>query len=124
MGFNSGFKGLTIPYACVACTGTAVLFYFHSAGSLTICNSNKSPTKCNNFCSLLTFIYSSTCFERPHVHHQELNNCSSSLWFYHWSAVVAVVLVVVGPVGPARPQPTALLSPLSNGKTRCCYCSC
>ena len=29
----------------------------------------------------LTFKYSSTCFGRPHTHHQELNNCSSSLWF-------------------------------------------
>jgi hypothetical protein len=24
------------------------------------------------------------------------NNCSSSLWFYRWSVVVAVLLVVVG----------------------------
>jgi len=43
-------------------------------------------------------MYSSTCFERPHAHHQELNNCSSSLWVYRWSVVVAVLLVVVGPV--------------------------
>jgi len=42
-------------------------------------------------------MYSSACFGRPHAHHQELN-CSSSLWFYHWSVVVAVLLVVVGPV--------------------------
>ena len=27
-------------------------------------------------------MYSSTCFGRPHAHHQELNNYSSSLWFY------------------------------------------
>jgi len=27
------------------------------------------------------FMYSSTCFGRPHAHHQELNNCSSSLRF-------------------------------------------
>jgi hypothetical protein len=27
------------------------------------------------------------------------NNCGSSLWFYHWSVVVAVLLVVVGPAG-------------------------
>jgi hypothetical protein len=27
------------------------------------------------------------------------NNCSSSLWFYRWSVVIAVLLVVVGPVG-------------------------
>jgi hypothetical protein len=29
----------------------------------------------------LSFKYSSTCFGHPHGHHQELNNCSSSLWF-------------------------------------------
>ena len=46
----------------------------------------------------LTFMYSSTCFGRPHAHHQKLNNCSSSLWFYAWSVVVAVLLVVVWPV--------------------------
>jgi hypothetical protein len=39
----------------------------------------------------------STCFGRPHAHHQELNNCSSNLWFHRWSVVVAVLLVVVGP---------------------------
>jgi len=48
----------------------------------------------------LTFIYSSTCFGRHHAHHQELNNCSSSLWFYLRSMVVAVLLFVVGPAGP------------------------
>jgi hypothetical protein len=26
-------------------------------------------------------------------------NCSSSLWFYRWSVVIAVLLVVVGPAG-------------------------
>ena len=35
------------------------------------------------------FTSSSTCFGRPHAHHQELNNRSSSLWFYSWSAKVA-----------------------------------
>jgi len=43
-------------------------------------------------------VYSSTCFGRPHTYHQELNNCSSSLWFYRWSVVIAVLLVVVGAV--------------------------
>ena len=80
------------------------------------------PTRCNNSSSYyLTFMYSSTCFGRPHSHHQECNNCSSSLWFYLWNLLVAVMLVVVG---PARPQPTALLTPRSNGKIRGCYCSC
>jgi len=41
---------------------------------------------------ILTFIYSSTYFGRPHAHHQELNNCSSSLWFYLRIAVITVLL--------------------------------
>jgi len=70
----------------------------------------------------LTFTYSSTCFGHPHAHHQEPNNCSSSLCFYRWSVVAAVLLVVVGPTGPTTT--TTLLPPRSNGKTRGCYCSC
>jgi hypothetical protein len=31
---------------------------------------------------ILTFIYSSACFGRFTAHHQELNDCSGSLWFY------------------------------------------
>ena len=30
---------------------------------------------------ILTFIYSWTCFGRSSIHHQELNDCSNSLWF-------------------------------------------
>jgi hypothetical protein len=57
----------------------------------------------------LTFMYSSTCFGRPHAHHQELNNCSSSLWFYRWSVVLTVLLLVVGPdrAGPTTTNSTA-----------------
>ena len=40
---------------------------------------------------ILTFIYSSTCCGRSDAHHQELNDCSSSLWFY-LRIVVTVVL--------------------------------
>jgi len=56
----------------------------------------------------MTFIYSSTCFGRPHAHHQELNNCNSSLWFYLRNVVVAVLLVVVGPFGPNTTNSTAI----------------
>jgi hypothetical protein len=52
-------------------------------------------------------MHSSTCFGRLYAHHQELNNCSSSLWFYRWSVVVAVLLVVAGPVGPTTTNSTA-----------------
>ena len=54
----------------------------------------------------LTFIYSSTCFGNPHAHHQELNNCSSSLWFYLQSVVRAVLLVVVRPAGQTTTNST------------------
>jgi hypothetical protein len=40
---------------------------------------------------ILTFVYSSTCFERFPAHHQELNDYSGSLWFY-FRIVVIVVL--------------------------------
>ena len=56
----------------------------------------------------LTFMYSSTCFGRPPAHHQGLNNCSSSLWFYRWSVVVAELLVVVGPAGQTTTNSTAI----------------
>jgi hypothetical protein len=49
-------------------------------------------------------MYSSTCFGHPHSHHQKLNNCSSSLWFYLRSVVTAVLLVVVGPDRPDHDQ--------------------
>ena len=40
---------------------------------------------------ILTFIYSSTGFGRSPAHHQELNDCSSSLWFY--LSIVVIVLL-------------------------------
>jgi len=40
---------------------------------------------------ILTFIYSSICFGRFPAHHQELNDCSGSLWFYLRVAVTAVL---------------------------------
>jgi hypothetical protein len=46
---------------------------------------------------ILTFIYSSTCFRRFPTHHRELNDCSSSLWFYLRIVVTVVLLLVVNP---------------------------
>jgi hypothetical protein len=58
----------------------------------------------------LTFIYSSTCFGRPHAHHRELKKCSNSLWFY-LSLRGDNSAVGRGRAGrPARPRPTARLS--------------
>jgi hypothetical protein len=54
------------------------------------------------------FMYSSTCFGHPHAYPQELNNFSSSLWFYRGSVVVAVLLVVVGLAGQTTTNSTAI----------------
>jgi len=46
------------------------------------------------------------------------NNCSSSLWFYCSSVVVAVLLVVVGPVGRTTTNSTAIT------RVQHCYTNC
>ena len=50
-------------------------------------------------------MYSSTCLGRPHAHHQELNNLSSSLWFLPLERGGSSA-VGRGRVGPARPRPS------------------
>jgi hypothetical protein len=40
---------------------------------------------------ILTFIYSVTCFGRFPAHHQELNYCGGSLWFYLRIVVIVVL---------------------------------
>jgi hypothetical protein len=71
---------------------------------------------------ILTFIYSSTCYGRSPAHHQELNDCSSSLWFYLRIVGIAVLCSWSGRSGPTTN--TARLSPRYEGKIRgCCCCS-
>jgi hypothetical protein len=55
---------------------------------------------------ILTFIHSSTCFGRFPTHHQELNDCSGSLWFYLHIMVTVVLCSWSGRTTgrPARPQ--------------------
>jgi hypothetical protein len=38
-----------------------------------------------------TFVYSLTCFGLFSAHHQELNDCSGSLWFYLRIVVIVVL---------------------------------
>jgi hypothetical protein len=46
---------------------------------------------------ILTFVYSSTSFGRFPAHHQELNDCICSLWFY-------LCIVVTDVLFSARPR--------------------
>jgi hypothetical protein len=51
---------------------------------------------------ILTFVYSSTSFGRFPAHHQELNDCSDSLWFY--LRIVVSVVLCSWSGRPARPR--------------------
>jgi hypothetical protein len=53
---------------------------------------------------ILTYIYSSTCFERSPAHHQELNDCSGSLWFNLRIVVIAVPCSWSGRSAFSRPS--------------------
>jgi uncharacterized protein len=50
----------------------------------------------------MTFIYSSTSFGRFPAHHQELNDCSGSLWLY--LRIVVTVVLCSWSGRPARPR--------------------
>ena len=50
---------------------------------------------------ILTFVCSSTCFGRFPAYHQQLNDCSGSLWFYLRIVVTVVLCSWSGrPAGP------------------------
>jgi hypothetical protein len=51
---------------------------------------------------ILSFVYSSTSFGRFPAHHQELNDCSGSLWFY--LRIVVIVVLSSWSGRPARPR--------------------
>jgi hypothetical protein len=50
---------------------------------------------------ILTFVYRSTCFGRFPTHHQELSDCSGSLWFC--LRIVVTVVLCSWSGHPARP---------------------
>jgi len=73
-------------------------FYIQSVLKFKVCKSvhhrtiqiNHQPGATVFQFIILTFVYSSTCFVRFPAYHQELNDCSGSLWFY-----LRVVVIVV-----------------------------
>jgi hypothetical protein len=74
-------------------------FYLQSVLKFKVCKSvhyrtvqiNHQPDATIFQFSILTFVYSSTCFGRFPARYQELNDCRGSLWFY-LHIVVTVVL--------------------------------
>ena len=56
------------------------------------CNSNKSQTRCNNFTVYYPGVYLQlNMFRAFSAHHQELSDCSGSLWFYLRIMVIVVL---------------------------------
>jgi hypothetical protein len=82
-----------------------VLFTFYIQGVLKfkVCKSvhhrtiqiNHQPDATIFLFIILTFVYSSTCFGRFPVHHQELNDCSGSLWFYLRIVVIVMLCLLM-----------------------------
>jgi len=61
---------------------------------------------------ILTFIYSSTCFGSFPAYHQELNDCSGSLWFYLRIVVITLSLCVL--YGSQNKQQTFLYTTFTD----------
>ena len=68
---------------------------------------------------ILTFIYSSTCFGRFPAHHQQLNDCSGSLWFY--LRIVVTVVLCSWSGRSARPQESLQYTPVEWAGQRSRY---
>jgi hypothetical protein len=86
-----------LPSCCtwiIVITLLSVLTFWHRSFTF---NSNKSPTWCNSFSVYYPDVFcSSTCFGRFPTHHQELNDCSGSLWFYLRIVMIAVLCSWLG----------------------------
>jgi UDP-N-acetylglucosamine:LPS N-acetylglucosamine transferase len=117
-------------------------FYIQSVLKFKVCKSvhhrtirtNHQPEATIFQFIILMFVYSSTCFGRFPVHHQELNDCSGSLWFY-FRIVVTVVMCswsgrpaegVTGIFHWHNPSgctmALGLIQPLTEMSTRNIYC--
>ena len=83
---------------------------------ITIVQINHQPDATIFQFIIQTFIYISTCFGRFLAHHQELNDCSSSLWF-----CLRVGYITNHPTNHPTTN-TAQLLPRYEGKTIGCYC--
>ena len=103
----------------------------------------KDPTRCNNVSNfIIPYLYEAQHVSgytppiirslklhwQPLAFHTWKVVCTCSWWTLSGHSILCPDTSSVGAVGrgraAARPQPTALLPPRSNGKTRGCYCSC
>jgi hypothetical protein len=86
--FSNDMLRFTVVYISSSGKYNTALTFWHQSFTF---NSNKSPTWYNNFSVYYPDVCSSTCFGRFPAHHQELNDCSGSLWFYLRTVVIVVL---------------------------------
>jgi hypothetical protein len=98
-----------------------VLFTYYTQSALNlnvkfkVCNSvhrrtiqiNHQPNVTIFQFIIMTFVYSPTCFGRFLAHHQELNDCSGSLWFYLRIVVTVVLCSCSGRPDDTKVKPEA-----------------
>ena len=92
------FVTFPVLFVCIC-----VLYYCHQVTTQLQLNIyyviNQQPDATVFQFIILTFVYGSTGFGRFLAHHQELNDCSGSLWFYFRIVVDSRAVFVVGPAG-------------------------
>jgi hypothetical protein len=88
------------PISCLSSGGQIVLTF--GTGVLHLIQINHQPDATVFKFIILTFVYSSKCFGRFAAHHQNLNDCSASLWFY--LRIVVTVVLCSWSGRPARPR--------------------
>jgi hypothetical protein len=69
---------------------------------------------------ILTFVYNSTCVGRFPAHHQELNDCTGSLWFYLCIVVIVVLCSWSGRPGGKTPETCWAVNKLQDNKQKNC----
>jgi hypothetical protein len=85
------------PYTGVARPGALLFEYFKPLNEQScLIQISHQPDATVFQYIILTFVYSSTCFGRSPAHHPELNDRSSSLWFYLRIVVIAVLCSLPG----------------------------
>ena len=89
-------------YLTAISVDASVDFTVFGVGVLHLIQINHQPDATVFQFIILTFVYSATCFGRFPARHQELNDCSGSLWFY--LRIVVTVVLCSWSGRPARPR--------------------
>jgi hypothetical protein len=98
----SSVFGIPVMPSHLSWHSSNAIFLPFGTGILHLIRINHQPDATIFQFIVLTFVYSLTCFGRFPVHHQELSDCSGSLWFY--LRIVVIVVLCSWSGRSARPR--------------------